>query len=465
MKTAPFPRASLHVGRRVKNFQTLAQAAVFGMGVAMDKETPSPLVPDLDLLKGPDHAPAIKGSAALTRSWQHETDGNALDFLPGGPERLTKLLAIINEARHSLRLLYYMFCDDASGRAVMAALMAALERGVSVSLIIDSFGSDQTPAAFFEPFRHAGGDYHVFSSKWRVTYLIRNHQKLLIADDRTLVIGGFNIADDYFAPVSDTEGWQDLGLQITGPAVAPMVDYYRKLNRWVSTRGNNWKSLRYLIHTWDRVDPERARKRFAYSSPSSQKGALHWYVGGPTRRLNPWAKAIKADMERGRQLDMIEAYFAPGQGMLRRIARMAKYGKGARIILPSKSDNGATIGAARILYGYLLKRGVKIAEFAPCQLHTKLIVIDSVTYIGSANFDMRSLFINMELMLRIDDASLAQEMRAFIGIHADYSDIITRKEHKRKLTPLNRLRWSLAYFIVAVMDYGVTRRLNFGIKG
>lgn len=431
----------------------------------MDKEPPSPLVPDLDILKGPDHAPAIKGTAALTRSWSHETDGNALDFLPGGPERLEKLLAVIDGATQSLRLLYYMFCNDISGQAVMAALMRALERGVAVSLIIDSFGSDQTPAAFFEPFRHAGGNYHVFSPKWRVTYLIRNHQKLLIADDRTLIIGGFNIADDYFAPMTDIEGWQDLGLQITGPAVAPMVDYYAKLNRWVSTPGSNWKSLRYLIHTWDRASPIGPRKRFAYSSPSFQEGALHWYVGGPTRRLNPWAKAIKADMERGQQLDMIEAYFAPGQGMLRRIARMAKYGKGARILLPSKSDNGATIGAARILYGYLLKRGVKIAEFAPCQLHTKLIVIDDKVYIGSANFDMRSLFINMELMLRIEDASLADEMRAFIGIHADYSDIITRKEHKHNLTLMNRIRWSLAYFIVAVMDYGVTRRLNFGIKG
>ena len=435
------------------------------MEATMEQDLPSPLVPDLDSLKGPDHLTETATSAALGRSWSHETAGNKMEILAGGPERLAALLRMIDGSERSLKLIYYMFRNDRSGQMVMDALIRALGRGVAVSLIIDSFGSSETPTAFFEPFRQAGGDYNVFSTKWRATYLIRNHQKLAIADDRTLITGGFNIADDYFAPITDARGWQDLGLQLTGPAVAPMVDYYAEIHRWVNAPGHNWKSLRFLIHTWDRVDPEDARRRMAYSTQSEQSGPLHWYVGGPTRRLNPWVKAIKADLDRGERLDMIEAYFAPGQGMLRRIGRIARERSGASLVMPSKSDNGATIGAARILYGYLLKRGVKIYEFAPCKLHTKLIVIDDVVYIGTANFDMRSLFINMEVMLRIEDAALADEMRTFIGIHADHSDVITKLEHKRQLTPMNRLRWSLAYFIVAVMDYGVTRRLNFGLSG
>ncbi len=433
----------------------------------MEGEPPSPLVPDLDSLKGPDHGsvPPLVGARrhALSADWSHETDGNRLDFLVDGPDRLQAVLAAIHGAQHSLKLLYYMFRADKSGTEVMDALIAAQRRGVEVSLIIDSFGSADTPEWFFAQFEQAGGDYHAFSAKWRATYLIRNHQKLLIADDALVITGGFNIGDDYFGPVDDPRCWYDLGLRLTGPAVAPAVDYYTKLHSWVHNPERNWKSLRFLIHTWDRINPLAARKRMAYSSESAQQGPLRWYVGGPTRRLNPWAKAIKADLDQGQQLDMVSAYFAPGQGMLRRIARMAQARKGATLILPSKSDNGATIGAARILYGYLLKRDVKIYEFVPTKLHMKLIVIDNITWIGSANFDMRSLFINMELMLRIDDPALAEEMRNFIGIHADHSDVITRAEHRHHLTLMNRLRWSLAYFIVAVMDYGVTRRLNFGI--
>lgn len=434
----------------------------------MEREPPSPLVPDFDSLKGPDHAFAPQsraGDEALSRGWSNEIDGNRLDFLVGGNQRMEAVLDLIDNAQTSLAMLYYMFLNDALGERVMAALMRALHRGVKVRLIIDSFGSSDTPTSFFDAFCASGGDYRVFSTKWRATYLIRNHQKLLIADGKRLLTGGFNIGDDYFGPVSDQRSWHDLGLLIDGPAVQPMVDYFDKLHHWVSTPQSNWKSIRLLLHTWDRaVKPEEARRRLLYSAPTTQKGKLHWLVGGPTRRLNPWAKAIKADLEHGQQVEMVEAYFAPGQGMLRRIARIARTRKGAKLVLPSKSDNGATIGAARILYGYLLKRDVRIYEFAPCKLHMKLIVIDNITYIGSSNFDMRSLYINMELMLRIEDEELASQMRAFIGINADHSDVITPLEHKRKLTFLNRLRWSLAYFIVAVMDYSITRRFNFGIN-
>ncbi len=448
----------------------LASPPRFGMAAYMEgEEPPSPIVPDLDGLKGADHATATPAGGrrkhALTAEWSHETAGNRMDFLIDGPDRLEALIAAINGARTSLKLLYYMFSDDVSGNQVMDALIAALGRGVKVSLIIDGFGSGDTAARFFTRFAEAGGDYHAFSTKWRATYLIRNHQKLLIADDALVITGGFNISDDYFGSIDNIHCWHDLGLRLTGPAVAPMVEYFAAIEGWVNAPGHNWKSLRFLIHTWDRINPRAARQRMAYSSESRQSGPLHWYIGGPTRRFNPWVKAIKADLDAGQRLHMIEAYFAPGQGMLRRIARIATERKGATVILPSKSDNGATIGAARILYGYLLKRGVRIYEFAPTKLHMKLIVIDNITWIGTANFDMRSLFINMELMLRIDDPALAEEMRNLVDIHADHSDVITRLEHKRQLTPMNRLRWSLAYFIVAVMDYGVTRRLNFGIGG
>ena len=98
---------------------------------------------------------------------------------------------------------------------------------------------------------------------------------------------------------------------------------------------------------------------------------------------------------------MVMAYFSPAARLLGRIGRIARKGQ-TRLLLAAKSDNGATIGASRILYGSLLKRGAKIWEFSPCKLHSKLIVLDDAVYLGSANFDMRSLYINFEIMLRIE---------------------------------------------------------------
>src|SRR5690348_15972907 len=98
--------------------------------------------------------------------------------------------------------------------------------------------------------------------------------------------------------------------------------------------------------------------------------------------------------------------------MLRRIFGIARRGK-VRIVNAGKSDNRATIGAARVFYWRLLKRGVELYEYRPSKLHTKLIVIDDVVHIGSANFDMRSLYLNLEMMLRVDDPGFAALMHRF----------------------------------------------------
>jgi cardiolipin synthase len=194
---------------------------------------------------------------------------------------------------------------------------------------------------------------------------------------------------------------------------------------------------------------------------SITEGKLRWLFGGPTRRLSPWARVVRLDMREARRLDLIAAYFAPSVGMLRRISGVARQGE-ARVVTASRSDNTATIGAARNTYAWLLKRGVRIFEYQPTKLHTKLFVVDDVVHIGSANFDMRSLFLNLEMMLRIDDPAFAAAMRRFVDGEIANSVEITRESHRAHRTFLNRVKWALAYFIVAVADYRIARGLNFG---
>jgi cardiolipin synthase len=194
-------------------------------------------------------------------------------------------------------------------------------------------------------------------------------------------------------------------------------------------------------------------------------GKLRWLFGGPTRRLSPWARAVRRDMMSARRLDLIAAYFAPSIGMLRRIARIARRGGDARVLTAAKSDNVATIGAARNTYGWLLKRGVRIFEYQPTKLHTKLFVVDDVVHIGSANFDMRSLFLNLEMMLRVDDSGFAAAMRNYVDGEVANAVQITRESHRAQRTFLNRLKWAVSYFIVAIADYRIARGLNFGREG
>jgi cardiolipin synthase len=146
--------------------------------------------------------------------------------------------------------------------------------------------------------------------------------------------------------------------------------------------------------------------------------------------------------------------------LLRRAADIGRRG-GFRLITAAKSDSSATIGAARHSYWVLLRRGVRVFEYQPTRLHTKLFVLDDVVHIGSANFDMRSLYLNLEMMLRVDDKAFAAEMRRYVDGEVEDSVEITLEDHRRRRTWLNRLRWAFAYFVLAIADYRIAHRLNF----
>lgn len=370
---------------------------------------------------------------------------HSLTFLPAGRDRLARLLELIEGAQRSLRLCFYIFVEDDVGVRVRDALVDAARRGVDTRVIVDGFGAAaDEDSAFFAAFRAAGGHYHVFTPKFGRRYLIRNHQKMVIADEQRAMIGGFNIEQSYF-DLPEVNGWRDLGIALEGPAVSELVRWYSALEGWLADRRQQLLAIRRQVRAWD-----------------GGSGPVRLLIGGPTEGLSGWARTIGQDLRAGSRLDMVMAYFSPSAGLLRRIARIGRTGE-ARLVLAGKSDNAATLGATRSLYTYLLKRKVRIWEFAPCKLHTKLIVIDDVTYIGSANFDMRSLFLNLELMLRIEDRALAERMRDFVSGHLPYSQEILPPDHRRRATLWNRVRWGLSWFLVTVVDYTVSRRLNLGL--
>src|SRR5206468_7812918 len=136
-------------------------------------------------------------------------------------------------------------------------------------------------------------------------------------------------------------------------------------------------------------------------------------------------------MKKASRLDMVFAYFAPPGAMLRRIGRLGRRGK-ARIITAAKSDNNATIAAARHSYSRLLRRRVEMYEYQPAKLHTKLAIVDDIVHIGSSNLDYRSLYINMEIMLRIKDAAFADAMRGYVEREIADSIRISPELHRQR---------------------------------
>ena len=374
-------------------------------------------------------------------------DGDRLTMLDTGPRRLAALIALIDGARTSLRILYYIYVDDDAGIAVRQAMIDAARRGVTVSVIVDGMGSGAAGERFFDPLVAAGASVCRFEPRFGRRYLLRNHQKLALADGESMaarvIIGGFNIQDSYFGTPAE-QAWRDLGLLVEGPSAAALAGYFDTLRGWIQTPKAPMRALRRLLAQWSQRD-----------------GHTRWLLGGPTRHLSPWAKAVRTDLRRAKSFDLIAGYFAPNPAMLRRLDKLGQRGR-VRIVLPSKNDHEAAIWASRFTYAGLLRKRVAIYEYLLTKLHTKLFVIDDVVYVGSANFDIRSMFLNLEIMLRIDDAAFAAHARAYVEGEISQSELITPTLYKARTTAWRRVKQAAAYFVITVLDYNVTKSLNFG---
>ena len=223
---------------------------------------------------------------------QAEVAGNRLEVIETGEGRLRALLDLIAGAQHSFKMLMYMFNPDHAGSAVHDALLTAARRGVDVKILVDGFGSG-VPPKFFADLGEAGGEHCVFNPSWGRRYLLRNHQKLVTADDCVAILGGANIDDSYLTD-SGREHWRDLWLRIEGPEVAMASRYFDMIFRWARRKKSKLRSLRRMIGEY-----------------SEWRGVLQWKFSGPLSMRNSWWRSIGRDMKNARELDMIFAYFAP----------------------------------------------------------------------------------------------------------------------------------------------------------
>jgi cardiolipin synthase len=268
---------------------------------------------------------------------------------------------------------------------------------------------------------------------------------MAIADGKLCIVGGSNVSDAYFGKPEDN-AWRDLWLVVEGPAADRLGTYFDAVMGWALKKGTRIRTLRKII--------------FVHSE---SEGALQWQFSGPMRRASPLMRAMCRELSGARKVDLIAAYFSPPRGFLRRLCRVGRRGR-ARVVTASKSDNTTTIYAARYTYPRLIRNGVEVFEYQPTKLHTKLLIVDDVTHIGSSNFDYRSLYLNMEIMLRIDDARFAERMRTYFDGEVAHSRQITRAVYRQHAGLWKRIKWAVSHWLVTAVDYTVTRKLNFPVE-
>jgi cardiolipin synthase A/B len=361
-------------------------------------------------------------------------------WLSNGHETFPAMVAAIDAAQRTVCLETYIYRGGPLGERVRDALIRARERGVEVQVLIDGLGSVSLPDTFWQELQNAGGRVRRFNPISLNRLSIRNHRKLLICDDTVAFIGGFNIAAE-----SDgdgvTCGWCDLGLRIEGPlAVQLRATFDEMFHR------ADFQYKRFI----------QLRKFTAKKLVVEQSAQL--LLSGPGRGISPIKRSLRYDLARARNVQIVVAYFLPTWRIRRALMRVVRRGGSVQLILAGKSDVLVSQLAGQSLYRRLLKAGLEIHEYQPQILHAKLIIIDDIVYVGSANLDQRSLNINYELMIRFENKEMADQAREVFRKTLQHSRQVTREEWRKSRSIWRRIKQHWAYFLLVRIDPYIASR-------
>jgi cardiolipin synthase len=162
--------------------------------------------------------------------------------------------------------------------------------------------------------------------------------------------------------------------------------------------------------------------------------------------------ALTTDLRNTHHADIISAYFLPPRQLRREIVRVVRRGGRVRLILAGKSDVALSQIAAQKLYQMFLRAGVEIYEYEPQILHTKFFRFDNIVYAGSANMDKRSLMINYELLVRVQNDEVAQQGLEFFNRTLQHCKRIDRATWRKSRTVWRKMREQWAYWILSRVD-------------
>jgi cardiolipin synthase len=180
-------------------------------------------------------------------------------------------------------------------------------------------------------------------------------------------------------------------------------------------------------------------------------------TSAPGRGPHHLKGALVRDINQAPSADIISAYFLPPRQLRRGMMRAVRQGRRVRLILAGKSDVRLSQLASHHLYRSLLRAGVEIYEYQPQILHTKLFIFGDVFYVGSANMDKRSLLVNYELLVRVRDAALAEQGRAFFERTLEHCKQIEAAAWKASRSFWDRLKEEWAYFVLSKVDPYLTQ--------
>jgi len=392
-----------------------------------------------------------------------------------GSEALEWRLRMIDSARVSIDLETFLWKPDESGRQILVHILAAADRGVKVRFLLDdSFtmheelalhAVDEHPNISFRlynPFRHRSN-----SAVWRELFNAgefartnhRMHNKVLVVDGRAALIGGRNLADEYFG-LNDELNFRDMEVITAGSSVPHIVEHIDGFwnSGWAfpladvitepegapglpelrallaeNTSSPDGASAEELAAKWQAIARAAypGRADFFFDRPASHDPAE------PDEMPDQLARELERVIDSAQsEVILVSAYLVPTAELEAVIERVEARGVSVRVLTNSLQSNNhlAAHAAYRGHLNRLIGHGADLHEVRVTAadrdlymrqpvddkhlgLHAKLLLVDDdIAFIGSCNLDPRSLKINTEVGLIIESKALNRALRESLAI-------------------------------------------------
>lgn len=344
-------------------------------------------------------------------------------LLPNAVDAFEILKRDIDEAKTSIFIETYILQAKGSVLGLLTALEKAAERGVAVYLILDSVGSNRFLRSSLCKKMSAAGVNIV--DALHANYLrmmfrrqdLRQHRKLIAIDNHICFAGSMNIADpSFFKTRSGVGPWIDVMARFTGN-IAKIIQAT-------------------LIFDWEMETGKRLKQYLAtfQQAPATDKKIMQLLPSGPGLDEELLLQVLLTAIYSAKsEVTVTTPYFVPDESIFQALKAAARRGVNVTVIVPLKNDSKLAQYAGRSFYDELISAGVNIRRFSKGLLHTKTVLVDEhLVLIGSVNLDMRSIWLNFEATVIVDNAEFSTSVRHLIDGYLSASDQVDIRQWRKR---------------------------------
>jgi cardiolipin synthase len=359
------------------------------------------------------------------------TEGNELIALRNGDEIFPAMLEAIRTAEHTIDLMTFVYWRGQIARDFAAALSERARAGLRVRLLLDGFGASRIEKDLLDAMDDAGVQVAWFRKPLWLSPFKQNHRchrKVLLVDETVAFSGGVGIAEEWTGDARNPGEWRDTHVRLRGPAVDGLAAAFAQ----------NWaESHDELFDDRDRF-PAQHQHGSAVVQVVRGSASIGW------QDMQTLLRVMLTSARR--RFRLATAYFAPDAYFVELLCATARRGVEVEILLPGPyTDQRACQLAGQGYYTRLLDCGVRVHQYQPTMLHTKIVTVDGVaSLVGSTNFNRRSLEHDEEVMLAVLDRDFTA------ALDRDYDEDLT------KSVAIDRRRWRRRAAVQRLKEVSVT---------